>query len=76
MLALIERLTAHGGATRQAVRRETARPKPGRPKSFVFNFRPPTKLFQLRMSFRKGRVDKSEIIDALETIIAELKAAK
>ena len=39
-------------------------------------FRPLTKQFQLRMSFRKGRVDKSEIIDALEAIIKELKAAK
>jgi ParB family chromosome partitioning protein len=76
MLALIEKLTAQGGTTRQAVRQETAKPKPGRPKSFVFNFRPPTKQFQLRMSFRKGRVDKAEIIDALEAIIKELKAAK
>ena len=76
MLALIEKLTAQGGTTRQAVRKETAKPKPGRPKSFVFSFRPPTKQFQLRMSFRKGRVDKSEIIDALEAIIKELKAEK
>ena len=76
MLALIEKLTAQGGATRQAVRKETAKPKAGRPKSFVFSFRPPTKQFQLRMSFRKGRVDKAEIIDALEAIIKELKTAK
>jgi ParB family chromosome partitioning protein len=77
MLALVEKLTAQGGATtRQAVRKETAKPRPGRPKSFVFRFRPPTKQFQLRMSFRKGRVDKSEIIDALEAIIKELKSSK
>jgi ParB family transcriptional regulator, chromosome partitioning protein len=76
MLALVEKLTAGGGTTRQAVRKETAKPKPGRPKSFVFNFRPPTKQFQLRMSFRKGRVDRSEIIEALEAIIRELKTGK
>ncbi len=76
MLALVEKLTARGGTTRQAVRKETAKPKQGRPKSFVFRFRPATKHFQLRMSFRKGRVDRSEIIDALEAIIKELKAAR
>jgi ParB family chromosome partitioning protein len=76
MLALIEKLTAQGGTTRQAVRRETAKPKPGRPRAFVFNFRPPGKQFRLRMSFRKARVDKSEIIDALEAIIRELKTGK
>jgi len=74
MVALIEKLAAQGGTTRQAVRRETAKPKPGRAKAFVFNFRPPTKQFQLRMSFRKGRVDKSEIIEALEAIIRDLKS--
>jgi ParB family chromosome partitioning protein len=77
MLALIEKITAQGaGATRQAVRKEAAKPKPGRPKAFVFNFRPETKQFQLRMSFRKGRVDRSEIIEALEAIIKELRANK
>jgi len=75
MMALVERLAAQGGATRQQVRQETAKGKP-RPKSFTFNFRPPTKTFALRMSFRKGRVDKSEIIEALETIIKELRASR
>src|SRR4030095_5670609 len=61
MLALVERLSAQGGATRQQVRQETARPSSGKPKSFTFNFKPPTKTFNLRMTFRKGRVDKTEI---------------
>jgi ParB family chromosome partitioning protein len=75
MLALVEKLVTQGGATRQDVRRETAQPKSGRPKSFVFAFRPQTKAFNLRMSFRKGRVDKAEIIEALEAIIKELRAS-
>jgi ParB family chromosome partitioning protein len=74
MLALVERLAAQGGATRQQARQETAKAK-SRPKSFTFNFRPPNKTFALRMSFRKGRVDKTEIIEALEGIIRELRAA-
>jgi ParB family transcriptional regulator, chromosome partitioning protein len=76
MLALVEKLASQGGVTREEVRRETARPKAGSPRNFVFAFRPPTKAFQLRMSFSKGKVDKAEIISALENIIQELRAAK
>jgi ParB family chromosome partitioning protein len=76
MLALVERLASQGGATRQEVRKETARSKPGRPKYFTFNFRPPTKAFDLRLSFKKSRVDKDEIITALENILRDLKAAR
>jgi ParB family chromosome partitioning protein len=76
MLALVERLIGTGNnVTRQDVRKETTA-KSGRPKSFVFAFKPETKQFQLRMSFRKGKVDKAEIISALEAIIKELRATK
>ena len=68
-------MAAQGAVTRQDVRAETAKPKAGKPRQFVFSFKPPTKTFQLRMSFKKGRVDKSEIIEALENIIRELRAA-
>jgi ParB family chromosome partitioning protein len=76
MLALVEKLASQGGATRQEVRQQTAKPAPGRPKHFVFAFKPPTKAFDLRLSFKKARVDKDEIISALENIIHELRAAK
>ena len=75
MLALVEKLVTQGGSTRQDVRRETAKPKPGKPKAFVFSFRPQTKAVSLKMSFRKGRVDRAEIIEALEAIIKELRAS-
>ncbi len=39
----------------------------------MFAFRPPTKAFDLRLSFRKAKVEKDEIIDALENIIRELR---
>jgi hypothetical protein len=41
----------------------------------VFAFKPPTKAFDLRLSFKKPKVEPSEIIEALENIIRELKAS-
>jgi hypothetical protein len=73
MLALVEKLAHQGGATRDQVRKDTQKPKPGRPKAFVFNFRPPTKAFNLRLSFNKKNASKDEIIGALEAIIQELR---
>ena len=76
MLALVQKMAAHGTVTRNEVRAETAKPNPTKPKPFVFAFRAPTKTFQLRMSFGKGRVEKAEIIAALENIIRELRQSK
>jgi hypothetical protein len=39
----------------------------------VFAFRPPTKQFNLKISFAKSRVNRDEIIDALEAILRELR---
>jgi ParB family chromosome partitioning protein len=75
MLALVERMAAQGAVTRKDVRAETTKPA-SKPRQFVFSFRPPAKTFQLRMSFRKGRVEKAEIIEALENIIRELRATR
>lgn len=74
MVAFVESLTRDGrAATREQARKVAARPKPGRPKAFVFSYRPPTKAFNLKLQFRKGDVDKTEVIAALEGIIAELR---
>lgn len=76
MIAYVEHLTREGkpgGPTREEARRVAAKPKPGRPKAFVFQYRPPAKTFNLRLQFRKSDVDKSEVIAALEDIIRELR---
>ena len=73
MTALVERIASQGGATRQQVRDANSRPKPGRPKRYVFAYRPPTKQFNLKLSFSKSRVDRDEIIGALEAILRELR---
>ena len=76
MTALIEKIAGQGGATREQVRAATASPKPGRPKHFVFAFRPSTKAFSLKLSFAKSRVNRDEVIEALEGILRELRKAK
>ena len=75
MTRLIEKITSQGGATRQQLREAVAKPKAGRPKQFVFAYRPPTKAFNLKLRFTKSRVNRDEIIDALEAIIKELRKA-
>jgi ParB family transcriptional regulator, chromosome partitioning protein len=73
MVALVEKLARDGGVTREAVRKETAKPKPGRPKAYVFSYRAPTKAFKLQLRFTKSKVDRDEVIDALQAIIKELR---
>jgi ParB family chromosome partitioning protein len=74
MTALVEKISREGGTTREALRKETAKPKAGRPKAFVYAYRPPTKAFSLRLSFIKSRVERDEIIEALQAIIKELRS--
>ena len=80
MVALIEQLTKNGqgAVTREQARKATAiKPvKAGRPKAFVFQYRPPAKTFNLRLQFRKSDVDRDEVIDALQSIIEELRRGK
>jgi ParB family chromosome partitioning protein len=76
MTALVERMANQGGVTRQDLREAAKRPKAGRPKQYVFAYRPPTKAFNLRLSFSKSRVHRDEVISALEAILEELRHQK
>jgi hypothetical protein len=76
MAALVENIASRGGATRQQLREEAAKPKAGRPKHYVFAYRPPTKAFNLKLSFSKSRATRDEVIDALEAILEELRKSK
>ena len=75
MVALVERISRGEGVTREEVRRETAKPKPGRPRAYVFSYKAPTKAFRLQLRFTKSAVERDEVIQALEAIIEDLKAA-
>jgi hypothetical protein len=41
----------------------------------VFAFQPTGKAFSLTMKFKKSSVERDDLIDALEGILAELRAA-
>ena len=73
MLALVEKIASQGGATRAEVRKDLAKPKPGRPKSYVFAFKAPSKAFALKLKFKKGHVARQEVIAALEEILHQLQ---
>jgi ParB family transcriptional regulator, chromosome partitioning protein len=76
MVALVEKISRDGGATREQVRKETAKPKAGRPKAYVFSYKAPTKAFKLQLRFTKARVDREEVIHALQGIIEELRSGR
>jgi ParB family transcriptional regulator, chromosome partitioning protein len=76
MISLIEKMGREGGATRAAVRKETAKPKAGRPKAYVFSYKAPTKAFRLQLRFTKSRVDRDEVIAALQEILRELRDSR
>ena len=73
MTALLEKIASQGGTTRQQLREAVAKPKPGRPKAFVFAYRPPDKTFNLKLSFGRSRASKDDVISALEAILKELR---
>ena len=74
MIALVEKMTREGGVTREAIRKESAKPKPGRPRAYVFSYKAPTKAFKLQLRFNKSRVERDEVIEALQAIIRDLKS--
>ncbi len=73
MTALIEKIASQGGATRAEVRQDLAKPKPGRPKAYIFSYKPQDKAFNLNLKFRKANVPRQEVIEALEAILKELR---
>lgn len=78
MLSMLEE-AASGGLSRDDVRSESKRQKSratARRKPYVFKFRAPDKTFNLALSFRRSEVDRGDLIDALETILGELKTAE
>ncbi len=76
MVAFVEKITRGGGVTRAKARQVSAAAKRRSVKSrpFIYNFRAPSKAFSMRLAFRKSRVPRGELIEALEAIVRDLRA--
>jgi hypothetical protein len=77
MIALVEKLAGQGTATREAARRETAKPKTaGRRNTSSSRSSLPRSPSTCASASRRRGVEKDEIITALENIIKELRASR
>jgi len=76
MLALLDRV-ARQGLSRDDLRSET-RKRAGRGgrKPYTFKFKAPDKTYSLALTFRQSTVERSDLIEALQAILEELRAAK
>ena len=76
MVALIERLQREG-TTRAEARRAVKGPASprgrGRPRHFVFKYKPKGQGVALSLQFKKPEVPREEIIEALEAILESLR---
>ena len=60
------------GADRNEVRRQSK--KQNRVRPFVFKYKDPQKSYSFDIRFKKSEVEKHELIDVLENVLADLKA--
>ena len=74
MLESVHRI-AQGGLTRDEARRERQEEKNAgpRPQPFIFNYRPESESFRLRIQFRKSNVSRGELIDTLRSLLEMLE---
>ena len=70
------RRLAAGDLSREQLRKETRNEpkKAGRPKHFTFQYKDKSLPFSLNLAFRKPKVEKREIIDALRELLRRLEA--
>src|SRR5437868_1143941 len=67
------RRVATGEASRDELRKKPAKTA-GRPRHFTFHFKDKSLPFTLNLAFRKAKVEKGEIIDALRELLRRLEA--
>jgi ParB family chromosome partitioning protein len=77
MRSLLEKAAAHGGLSRDDLRRAAREGGKGhRKQPFVFKFRAPDRRYSLNLTFRQSAVEKNDLIQALEQILDDLRASK
>jgi ParB family transcriptional regulator, chromosome partitioning protein len=76
MIELLEEVARRGlnrDDLRQRLRRTEKGGKSSRRKPYVFRFKSPDRSFSLSLAFRQSEVDKHDLIQALEQILADLR---
>ena len=75
MVSFVEKLTRGGAVTRARARQVSAATKrrSAKAKPFVYSFRAPSKAFNMRLTFRKAKVLREELIQTLEGIVRDLR---
>lgn len=73
MEALLDKILRSGMSREDVRKARQVSEGGGRPKNFVFNFRPPDRSFSFRLQFRKPDVEPDEIISVLEKMIQDIK---
>jgi ParB family chromosome partitioning protein len=71
------RRVAAGEISREELRKQTAsspEPKAGRPKNYTFQLKDKSLPFTLNLTFRKPKVDKREIIEAVRELLRRLES--
>ncbi len=71
MILLIEKIKSDGYTREEA--RNFKKGREEKPKQFCFFFKPDDKMFSLNIRFKKQKVEKEEIISALEALIEKIK---
>jgi len=76
MIELLEEVARRGlnrDDLRQRLRRSEKGGRSSRRKPYVFRFKSPDRSFSLSLAFRQSEVDKDDLIQALEQILADLR---
>ncbi len=76
MIELLEEVARRGlnrDDLRQRLRRSEKGGRSNRRKPYVFRFKSPDRSFSLSLAFRQSEVDKHDLIQALEQILADLR---
>src|SRR5436305_6682066 len=76
MIDLLEEVARRGlnrDDLRQRLRRSEKGGRSSRRKPYVFRFKSPDRSFSLSLAFRQSEVDKDDLIQALEQILADLR---
>jgi hypothetical protein len=76
MVAFVERLKREGGSrsdARRLAQKADARRGRGRPRHYVFQYKPRGGPFALALQFKRADVEREEVIEALEAVLRSLR---